>query len=290
MAVKKKAAKVVVPGKPLSVRVAYPSIPPELRPPPPVVIPPPDDDSGIVEMSRHTLRDMAGQHYVFNVNGTTLEAMMQHPLFGTVPRGTISKWAATDGWVEQRKEFLEKWQKVVEEKIGQKFVKERMRTVEVITRIRDRLVERLKGEDHEYVPGGLKDFGGSEPIPVCNQCQKTYTQHDPFFGVSGDKLVAALAKLVELEFSLSEVVLQHTFAPPLAGAEGAGAIGAGPRQLPRPVLTTEEAHAAAKAILDRRRKEMRAREAPPAAPQSGGAPPAGEPGPVPDAGAHRRGG
>ena len=95
------------------------------------------------------------------------------------------------------------------------------------------------------------------PIQVCTVCGMTRLQHfDPFIGVSGDKAVDALLKLVKVREEMAEAILQVTSTPGYCAGGAAGHIPGtlgGPVGLEKPKLSTEEIRGAAMAILKQRR-------------------------------------
>lgn len=209
--------------------------------------------------TKEFLRYAAGLHYTTDLNGITLAQLCEHPMFKTVSLKTMERWSVKDGWGDRRREVMERWRVQIEARVGNKLIQTKIALVEQMEKIQNHLFKRLVPLDHDYDPGDWVHIGKSEmPIQVCKVCGATQMQHfDPFVGVSGDKAVDALLKLVKVREEMAEAILQVTATPGygLGHTTSAGAHG-GPVGLERPKISTEEARSAARAILQQRRQNV----------------------------------
>lgn len=198
--------------------------------------------------ARQIQRLAAEIHFTTDLNACSLADLHDHPLFHDIPLKTLQDWAVDGGWLAKREAVIERWRKQIEDRIGEQLVKQRLAAVQELTCIRTAILWRLKPADHEFAPSGKYKN-------VCMTCKRSVLTHDdPFFGVPGDRLVSALARLVEIEFQLSDVVLRYVSNED--GKEMGGPSGV--PALATPKISAEEARVAAHAVLAQRYAEVHA--------------------------------
>jgi hypothetical protein len=211
------------------------------------------------DASRRFLQYTAGLQYTTDLNGISVAELNKDPLFQSIPLSTFEKWSVKDNWGPRRRELLDRWRIQIETKLGNKLIKGKIAIIEQMEKIQAHLFRRLIPLDHDWEPGDIVNLPGRRDtvVEVCAVCGMTRHQHfDPFLGVSGDKAVDALLKLVKVREEMAEAILQVTATPGYgAGAAAGHAMGTlgGPVGLEKPKLSTDEVRSAALAILKQRR-------------------------------------
>lgn len=177
--------------------------------------------------SFHYKRFAAGMYYTTDLQGVTIEQLNRHPMFRDVSFHTLRHWCVEDKWADRRKANLAKWQRAIESKIGTELLKARSKDLVELRGIYNRMITKLKGR-------ALK--------------AKSY-----------EGMVNALTKLADLMDAWSEKISAN-FVPDVPLESGSVSLGLMAHET-RPKLTTQEARAAAKAVLTQRRQETRLRQA-----------------------------
>lgn len=190
--------------------------------------PPTDGDPNLPEnrtaLYRY-LRYAAGMYYTTDLRGCTLEQLHRHPMFRVMSFHTIAKWAVEDRWTERRQINLEQWRRAIENKIGTELAQAYRTGLSKATRVFDMIFEKIENEVVE--PKSLEG------------------------------LVTAFVKLADLMGDWNERI-GKLIIPDMPAQQ---AMVAGPAEQAKPQLSQEEARAAAKLLIEMRRKEMRAKAA-----------------------------
>lgn len=168
------------------------------------------------------LRFSAGLYYTTDFQGTTVEKMAKHPIYGAVKLTTLRTWCAEDRWVTRRSQNLERWREAIERKIASEIVKARQDQLERLRAIFDKTAKKL--EDDVVEP---KSYEG---------------------------LMQALVKLASLMDEWNEK-LGRAIIPDMPIATPTEASIAAPQT--KPQLTDAEARESAKVIMSMRRQRLR---------------------------------
>ena len=209
-------------------------------------------------LSREYIRHAAGIFYETHLDGVSIYHMAtEHPIFSAIPRRTLEKWMVADKWTDRRKKFFADLHLKITKSIGDKLTQQHITMVQDFQTVSRIILERLMPTDHVFVRA-VDDEG--EPIDegkVCAICQKPYLPtHDPFFGVSGDKLVTSLVKLNAEMREMTNDLLQ-TILPQLHAANQGSTNPTGGAVPVETALSKDEARAAAKEVLRIRRDGIR---------------------------------
>jgi len=206
--------------------------------------------------SQNWLRYAAGLQYTTDLNGRSVRALCEDPMFASVPLSTMEKWSLKDNWSPRRRELLDRWRAQIEARVGDRLIQHKMLLVDQMEKIQTQLFKRLMPLDHDWEAGDIVNYPGKliEPVEICKVCGLTRMQHlDPFLGVSGDKAVDALLKLIKVREEMAEAIMHVTTKP---GYGMGAAAGLTPQVgLDKPKLSTDEVRSAAMAILKRRRQK-----------------------------------
>lgn len=172
------------------------------------------------------LRFSAGLAYTTDVNGVTVEALSQrHPYTGAVTLKTMQEWARKDQWVARREALVLDWRRQIEAKMGEKTVQQAITDLDSTDKLFEQAMNKLmKGV------GAVNSYEG---------------------------LINATVRLMEFRANLRGQILSAV--APTHGTPGGPNSPLG--QMPRPKLSLEDARAAASAIIQRRREEIRAETA-----------------------------
>jgi hypothetical protein len=196
------------------------------------------------QKSRAYLRWFAGLFYSSDLNAISIVQMSKHPLFQSVGYAQLSKWSSDDKWAEQREALFSRVQMQLQERVADEIVQKRVRELGELKRVSQKVLAKLLPEPHTFDP--MVMYVKDNPHKVCRVCGNPEPGcNDPFWGVTGDKLVMAMSKLMELMLTLEGVVLSKMVKPeqtatsdPTAALEG--------------VLSDADARVAAHAVLRRR--------------------------------------
>lgn len=178
------------------------------------------------EKSLFYLRWAAGVYFSTSINGVTIRDISTHPVFSAASHDQIKKWAADDGWIEQRRSMLERIRTTIEARIGGEIVQYRLGQMKDLQEVYTKSIDILMNRS-----GGMP--------PVVN---------------SYEGLLNATIKLVTTLDEFREKFGRQV-SPVLAGQGHQDAAGVLPV---RPKLTPSEARIVAKAMLVKHREETRA--------------------------------
>lgn len=233
------------------------------------------------EKSRGYLRMLAMWNYTTDLARCSVKDLSMHPLFSGIPYETLETWSKADKWRDKREETLTKWSNHLTDTIGSKLVQQRLEEIGKLREVKTRVLERLiithkfealvtqealndaaiAAEEHEKRKAAAKKAGRPEPDAprpaktshLCKHCGRMDIGHDdPFWGVKGDALVNAYAKLVELEFEIAERVMGVLGVQ--SGAQNVATTGNRDDDVLTQTITKEEALAAAHAVIRQRRQ------------------------------------
>lgn len=175
------------------------------------------------------LRHLGCTAYKTDPEGRSVQWHYEHDdRFQVVAFETFRRWAAVDGWTEQRRRFRERFHKVAEDKILSALVRARLEGLEKCGQLLEDAFQKLMPEDR------------SQAL----ECK------------SHEGLMNAYARLAkdadEMREKLADVMMPGVIAAPVA--EGA------PRHQPmlQPHLDEEEKRAMASVVLKMRREKHRA--------------------------------
>lgn len=173
------------------------------------------------------LRFLAGEIYASDFSLGSLAQLRRRPLFeGKVSLATLEKWCREDGWVDRRISFQEN--------------------------LRAKIHRELVNTYHQHVQETLKD---TKAVLVSALTQlKEPLDKTTLETKSREGLMTATARWIQMEHEMVKDLLD--FIGPISQGVLPGAQeGADPSKLetPRPVLSPEEARAAATAIIRMRR-------------------------------------
>jgi hypothetical protein len=171
-------------------------------------------------------RFAAGMYYTTDLKGTTIERLKRHPMWSKYSLPTLQMWSREDRWVERRRANMKRWQNAIEARIGTEVVKARMKDLEDMRGIYQKMITKLKGK-------ALK--------------AKSY-----------EGMVSALVKLADLMDGWSER-LSKEFVPeaPLGGEDPGISVH---RHEAKPTISPAEARVAAKAVMQERRQQLRLKQ------------------------------
>lgn len=198
------------------------------------------------QKSRAYLRWFAGLFYSSDLNNVSIAQMSRHALFKDVGYDQLAKWSSIDGWADQRAALLARVQSQLQERVANDIVQKRVSELGKLKEVSQKLLSKLLPEPHDFKDHIVYTRQG-DPMHVCEVCGHPKPGcGDPFWGVPGDKLVTALAKLMELMLQLEGIVLEKMTDVRLEGKKHEGDVPL------EGALTDDEAREAAHAVLRRR--------------------------------------
>lgn len=174
--------------------------------------------------SAETVRFHAGLFYASNLAGVSIDEMSKMEQFAGVTKRTLERWSAEDRWLEQRRDFQENVKAALTSEIFSKVMDIRRQQVEVMQQLFDDAVSKLLPDDANAVVPEVKSYEG-----LLRAVTRSFE--------SLDRMRDRLAETLIPERALT------------SGSDGDPIINP-----IKPVLTLEETTAAARVIVEMRRK------------------------------------
>jgi hypothetical protein len=170
----------------------------------------PDDE----RRSLTYLRMQARFAFVTDLNMISVAQLSQDPRFSHLGADILTKWSQEDIWAYHRENFLKQAQEKFLEKASEITIKQRLADLPILRQVSDKILAKLLPAPHEFVPLEYHDRRMGY-ITVCRICGNPQAGcGDPFFGVDGDKLVNALAKLQDLMMLMERTVIERVLIRP----------------------------------------------------------------------------
>lgn len=182
----------------------------------------------VSKSSRHqdALRAQARVEYATDSDQCSLVVLNSRPAYAHLHRRTLEVWCVEDKWVEERERFIRTWQTKIEGRMANALVRIKLNHMEELENIGNVMIGKLKA--------------------------------DMLQANSWEGAVTALLKLMDKMDDFREEITTH-LAPQIIQATPSGGQSSSPGvpAVARPVLTNDEARAAALTVVRMRRENMR---------------------------------
>lgn len=155
-------------------------------------------------VSEAGIRYKARMAFVTDVNQGSLADLAAQPEYAHLTLDVLRRWAASEKWTQERAAFLTRMAQRIEDTIADQLTERRVSMLKKLETITDKAMEVFSPHDYNLgMPHAADD------VEVCCVCGRPKPGHgNYFFGVSGDKVIMAVAKLYTLESDITDRLAQ----------------------------------------------------------------------------------
>lgn len=109
--------------------------------------------------NRDWLRRLAGIHYTTSLEGISIRAMSEDPIFSSVAEETLEHWSMRDGWVARRNQYYDGIEAQTRRQIGEEQLKATIEQVKDLEAIAGKIHTKLSND--EVDPGTYEGMAGA---------------------------------------------------------------------------------------------------------------------------------